>query len=107
MQKKFYRYRLLLAGPPNLAASHQDLLDELDLRPHLQNPSVRWDITQNGFEVQFVDEMTDSAGWAKHLQEELWELSFSFLESVEGLNVQIVSVEPIDTEDTRKGAESS
>lgn len=98
MSSKLHRYRVRL-GIPSLSEAESlavlsDLQEELDLRPHLDNPIVTWDPQSNCLIVEVGDEVVSAEQAAGGMTEELFEATCAVIPDTAVLRVEFLHVQP-------------
>jgi hypothetical protein len=100
MSKGWSRYlvRLAVSGSPieAFASIVSDLQQELDARPHLFEPSVRWDVHQSQILVDVYDEDYDPETAGRGMREELLEVIPTVLRDFDEVRVEILGVSPAE-----------
>jgi signal recognition particle subunit SEC65 len=88
------RLALLGTSEEHVTEAVQDLQVELDMRPHLRNPRVSWEMETHRVIIQVDAEDLDSKLLGDQMAEELFEVASAVLPEIEGVRVEILDVHP-------------
>lgn len=98
MSSELQWYRVRLAIPTFSAAQAPtivvDLQEELELRPHLDQPLVSWTDSPGQIVIEVSDQARSAEQAAAGMAEEIFEATCAVVADTDGLRVELLGVEP-------------